>query len=81
MSSVTFRSIIARHSYEALQACRDAVSRVPLLSSLSTNQLSVLASAMSLQCFPPGAMIISKGSLGQQFFIIKVRSSCLTGSL
>ena len=68
----TFRKIIAQQSYTALQAAREAVARVPLLSTLSLQQLSLLASAMALQSFPPGAKIIEKGSIGQQFFIIKV---------
>ncbi len=72
MTRSTFRKIIAHQSYTTLQSAREAIARVPLLSGLSLQQLSVLASAMTLQSFPPGSRIIEKGSVGSQFFIIKV---------
>ncbi len=72
MSQSTFRRVIAHQSYSTLQAARQAIARVPLLKSLSLQQLSLLSAAMTVQTFAPGSKIITKGSAGNQFFIIKV---------
>jgi hypothetical protein len=72
MSQSTFRRVIAHQSYTTLHAAQQAIARVPLLKSLSLQQLGVLSAAMTVQSFAPGTRIISKGSAGNTFYIIKV---------
>jgi hypothetical protein len=57
---------------------KSALSQVPLLSSLSQDELTAIAEAVETKTFHRGARIIEKGTSGNQFFIIQEGSVVCT---
>lgn len=67
----TFRHIIANSAAQQHQKLKATLRRVPLLSDLSEDQLNQVAKAAQVVTFDAQAPIISKGDIGDVFYIIE----------
>ena len=67
----TFRSTLAATSVSAVEDIKSFLGKVDMLSGLDAAQKSTLAQAVEVQTFEKGQMIIRKGDVGEEMFVIK----------
>ena len=67
----TFRYVIATSNAQTTNEIRNALSKVPLLSGLTKQQLSTISNAVEIISYEAGEKIFIKGSVGKHFYIIK----------
>jgi len=67
----TFRYVIAKSNAQTTSDIRNALSKVPLLSGLTKQQLSTISNAVEIISYEAGEKIFLKGSVGKHFYIIK----------
>lgn len=67
----TFRRIIACNTSQQYAGCKSTLQRVPLLESLTEDQLDKLAEAIQEVTFDQDEKIITKGEPGNVFYIVK----------
>jgi cGMP-dependent protein kinase len=61
-----------QHDFTAL------LKTIPLLSKLSSSDISLLNSALIEKEFPPGSIIIKEGDIGNEFYLIKSGTARVT---
>jgi len=74
----TFRYTLAKSSSERSYHIQHSLSQVPLLSGLTSLQLSKISEAVEIIKFEPGQTVIKKGSEGNIFYMIKEGSVRVT---
>lgn len=67
----TFRYILAKASAGASEDIMNTLKKVPILSGLTSNQVSKLTDAVEMLTYSPGDSIFKKGDAGNIFYIIK----------
>ncbi|RLN67373.1 hypothetical protein BBJ29_004889 [Phytophthora kernoviae] len=66
-----FRYIAAQQSLDTYQSSLDALKKVNLLSSLTTEQLEMVATSVYLLQYRPGDTIVHKGEPGRVMYMIQ----------
>eukprot|EP00520_Triparma_pacifica_P005934 CAMPEP_0118657960 /NCGR_PEP_ID=MMETSP0785-20121206/14303_1 /TAXON_ID=91992 /ORGANISM="Bolidomonas pacifica, Strain CCMP 1866" /LENGTH=850 /DNA_ID=CAMNT_0006550925 /DNA_START=127 /DNA_END=2675 /DNA_ORIENTATION=+ len=67
----TFRSTLAASSSSNIDDIKSFLGNVDMLKGLDESQMSTLAQAVEVQKFSKGEMIIRKGDVGEEMFVIK----------
>ena len=67
----TFRFTLAHSNSSRVAEIQSALSKVTLLSSLTSSQISKVSEAVELMTYNPGETIIQKGTEGNIFYMIK----------
>ncbi len=67
----TFRYVIATSQDSKANDVRSALTKVPLLSSLTEKQLQKICDSVEIVPYKTGDVIIKKGDVGDIFFMIK----------
>jgi len=71
INRATFKASVRASTMHDIEEARSALRSVPLLSSLSDDQIEACAEVVRFLRFPPGTSIIRKGEVGDVFYIIK----------
>ena len=71
LDRTTFRKFLAASSNQALQDVSSSLRSIPLLQGLTDSHLNKLASCTTSEKFDAGEKIITKGEIGEKFYILK----------
>lgn len=67
----TFRATLAATSLNAFDDVISFLKKVNILEGLDEAQMSTLAQAVDVQRFQKGDMVVRKGDVGSEMFVIK----------
>lgn len=67
----TFRTLLAAHSQHHVEEVTGALRQVALLSGLSDQERVRVASAVQVETFRSGVTILTKGEVGDKFYMIQ----------
>ena len=67
----SFRSLKVKSSMQRTEAVMQALKRVDLLNGMTEHQMEKVADAVQVLKFPAKARIITKGTVGEEFFMIQ----------
>eukprot|EP00559_Dactyliosolen_fragilissimus_P001619 CAMPEP_0184857692 /NCGR_PEP_ID=MMETSP0580-20130426/2842_1 /TAXON_ID=1118495 /ORGANISM="Dactyliosolen fragilissimus" /LENGTH=801 /DNA_ID=CAMNT_0027353433 /DNA_START=163 /DNA_END=2568 /DNA_ORIENTATION=+ len=78
VDQLTFRNIIAHTAAETNKETMEILRKVPFVSELSDNYVNTIANAVSIVNFSEGEKLITKGEVGEAFFVIKEGNVAVT---
>ena len=67
----SFRKFLAASSNQQLHYISEALRSIPLLQGLTETHVNKLATCTMIEKYKDGATIITKGEIGEKFYIIK----------
>ena len=68
---LNYKKILEDHSAKESKETFEFITSVPILSTLTPEQKSMIASLASIQCFAPDSVIIAQGEQGDTLHIVK----------
>ena len=74
----SFRSLTVMSSMQRTEAVMRALKRVDLLHGMTEHQMAKVADAVQVLKFPAKARVITKGTIGEEFFMIQSGSVVVT---
>lgn len=75
---ITFRTIILKAAHRRRTMYEHFLSTVPILSSLSAEERSKIADALTSKVYADGGVVVKQGELGDSFFIVEEGEAVVT---
>ena len=78
---ITFRTIILKAAHRRRTMYEHFLSTVPLLSSLSAEERSKIADALTSKVYLDGEKVVKQGDIGDSFFLVEEGEAVVTKKL